>query len=179
MPDGAWVLSRVTDRLYRAPQPRRSHLAEIKQAGIKTIFNLRGLHPFLGQERWGAACVKAGLAYRELPALAADAPQSWMIQKVLDAFAQATFPVLIHCKAGADRTGFAAALFLHYHEGWDIAEAARHQLTPDFGHDRHSRTGILDAFFAAFATQSQVESFDQWWRGYDPDALRATFEGMS
>lgn len=49
----AWTLSRVTDRLYRAPQPRRPHLAEIEQAGIKTIFNLRGLHPFPGARSLG------------------------------------------------------------------------------------------------------------------------------
>ncbi len=172
----AWTLSRVTDRLYRAPQPRRPHLAEIEQAGIKTIFNLRGLHPFPGQDRWGAACVKAGFAYRELPALAADAPQRWMIERLLSAFEQAAFPVLIHCKAGADRTGFAAALFLHYHEGWDIAEAARDQLTPAFGHDKNSRAGILDFFFATFAAQSGDQTFDQWWRGYDPALVREAFD---
>ena len=95
---------------------------------------------------------------------------------VLSAFEQAAFPVLIHCKAGADRTGFAAALFLHYHEGWDIAEAARDQLTPAFGHDKNSRAGILDFFFATFAAQSGDQTFDQWWRGYDPASVREAFD---
>ena len=174
-----WKLSRVTDRLYRSGQPRRSHLKQIEAAGIRTIINLRGLHPFPGQERWGQSCSQAGFTYIELPALSRGAPQAWMIERLLEAYDRANYPALIHCKAGADRTGFAAALYMHYHEGQDIAAAAADQLALKYGHFNIGKTGVLDFFFETFAAQTEVVEFDQWWRHYDHDALQAEFERSS
>ena len=58
--------------------------------------------------------------------------------------------IILHCKSGADRAGFVAALYLIVHEGRSVDEALR-QLSARYGHFRFSKTGILDAFFERYA----------------------------
>ena len=171
-----WRMTEVAPGLYRSPQPAHRHLHRIKQAGIKTVLNLRGLHPYRGQDEWRAACAEAGLAYVEVPSLSRGAPQAWMIEALLKAYEEAAFPALIHCKAGADRTGFAAALYQHYFLDRPIEEAAREQLSLRFGHFKIGKTGVLDFFFEAYAAQAGDLSFDEWWRSYDHEALQQDFD---
>jgi hypothetical protein len=80
---------------------------------------------------------------------------------------------LLHCKSGADRTGLAAGVWLLL-QGRDVAEAAA-QLSWRFGHVKAARTGILDAFFAAYAAAGDVPFLEWLERGYDEAALKAQF----
>jgi protein tyrosine/serine phosphatase len=84
-------------------------------------------------------------------------------------------PALIHCMSGADRAGLAAGLAILF-EGGSAADALR-QLSWRFGHFSHSRAGILDAFFIAYATQGEGRiPFLDWVRTeYDENALRRNF----
>ena len=77
----------------------------------------------------------------------------------------------MHCKSGADRAGFAAGVFLLLHGG--SADDALRQLSWRFGHVRQSRTGILDAVFAAYREQAEGRlGFAEWARTeYEPEAL--------
>jgi protein tyrosine/serine phosphatase len=47
------------------------------------------------------------------------------IRKILAVIRAAPKPLLIHCKAGSDRTGHIAALYLHGIEGVDAQKASR------------------------------------------------------
>jgi hypothetical protein len=85
-------------------------------------------------------------------------------------------PVLFHCKSGADRAGFVAALWLALAEGVPVARARR-QLSLRYGHVRQGKTGVLDAFFDAYeADTGGATPLLDWIReSYDRDALMAGF----
>ena len=83
-------------------------------------------------------------------------------------------PALLHCKSGADRAGFAAAIFLLL-EGRPADEAMR-QLSWRYGHIRRSRAGVLDAILHSYAADAAGKGFADWVReAYDPDAIAAGF----
>jgi protein tyrosine/serine phosphatase len=84
--------------------------------------------------------------------LSADkTPSSHDIEKLLKLFRNAPRPVLIHCQAGADRSGLAAAL-------WEVVidgapkSVAREQLSIRYGHMPFGPTQVLDAFFENWVT---------------------------
>jgi hypothetical protein len=90
-------------------------------------------------------------------------------------FRRLEYPVLFHCKSGADRAGFMAALYLVLAEGRPVAEA-RGQLSLRYGHVRQGKTGVLDAFFDAYEreTGGSVPLIDWIRTGYDRDAVMAS-----
>ena len=94
----------------------------------------------------------------------------------MDILARAEEPILIHCKSGADRTGLVAGLWLLL-QGRPVSEAAA-QLTLRHGHIRQGKTGILDAFFAAYAAAAPKPFLDWLREDYDEAALRAAFQSQ-
>ena len=121
--------------LYRSAQPGGSDLRRIHQEyGIKSVINLRGEHE---GERWYdkevAVTNELGLKRVDIPMLADQLPTRENLLALLDAFNDLPLPILIHCKAGSDRTGEAAALYAMDHLQWSRRTAAG-QLHPYFGH---------------------------------------------
>ena len=78
-------------------------------------------------------------------------------------------PGLVHRKSGADRAGFAAAVFLLL-QGATVAQAMR-QLSLRWGHLARSRAGVLDAVLRAYAREGEGRvGFADWVRdSYDPE----------
>jgi protein tyrosine/serine phosphatase len=125
----------VEGQAYRSAQPSpqeiRSYFTEHK---IATILNLRGSNPgsswYDGElstaRELGIAHIDFGMsARRELT------PQR--VLQLVSIMKRAAKPLLIHCKAGADRTGLASALYLAEIAGQDEA-ASESQLSLWYGH---------------------------------------------
>lgn len=125
----------IPGELYRSATLPAAELATLVDGqGIRTIVNLRGGSP---ADAW----------YREEHALAAAAgirivDLAWSDRRALtDAEVRQFFavidaaerPLLIHCRAGADRTGLAAALYLA-HVAHADEESAEEQLSWRYGH---------------------------------------------
>ena len=53
--------------------------------------------------------------------------------KLYDTFLSTEYPILMHCKAGADRAGAASAIWLMVMMDGDRATASQ-QLSPEYGH---------------------------------------------
>ncbi|MBO1927658.1 protein-tyrosine-phosphatase [Thiomicrorhabdus sp. 6S2-11] len=91
----------------------------------------------------------------------------------------AKYPILIHCKSGADRAGMMSVFYKHFVEGLPISEALA-QLSMKYGHFRWADTGKLDFFFEAFldfAKQHPDVSFEEWLtEHYDREALDKKFK---
>ncbi|ACL57852.1 tyrosine-protein phosphatase [Methylobacterium nodulans] len=164
--------------LWRSAQPAPHDLAWFKRQGLRTIISLRGGREHGSWQLQREACEREGLLLREFVVRSREAPDRAMLLSARDFFAGVEYPALIHCKSGADRAGFAAALYLILHEGRPVAEAAR-QLSPRYGHFRFAKTGILDAFFDRYLLEGEAKglSFLDWVEHhYDPERLQRDFQ---
>ncbi|GJD47314.1 hypothetical protein OPKNFCMD_0020 [Methylobacterium crusticola] len=163
--------------LWRSAQPAPHDLAWFRRRGVRTVISLRGGREHGSWQLQREACEREGLALVEFVVRSREAPDRATLLAARDFFAGIAYPAVLHCKSGADRAGFAAALYLILHEGRPVREAAR-QLSPRFGHFRFAKTGILDAFFERYLAEGEARGlgFLDWIeRVYDPDALRRDF----
>ncbi len=169
---------RVSDNAWRAGQPSPAHLHRFAGRGVRTVINLRGARETDGVYRLERdACQRHGLTLVDFPMRSRGMPKKETVRAVAPLFADVTYPVLIHCKSGADRAGFIAALYLFLHERRPLAEAMG-QLALRYGHVRQARTGMLDFFLARVAadTGGDPDAFADWVETtYDPEALAARF----
>jgi protein tyrosine phosphatase (PTP) superfamily phosphohydrolase (DUF442 family) len=170
-------LHRVADGVWRSGQPTPGRLRAFARRGGRTVVSLRAGRGFGSLPLELQACRDAGLSFHNLPIRARTLPSRDEIRAAARLFATVERPVLLHCQSGADRTGFAAALYLMLAEGRPVAEA-RKQLSLKYGHIRFSRTGVLDAFFDAYARDNAANPMPlaEWAETrYDPDRITAGF----
>ncbi len=166
-------------RLYRSNHPTPWQLERaVRRHGIRTVINLRGQRESCGSDALGReAARELGLEHIDAPLESRGAPHKDRVLRLAGIYARMQEPALIHCKSGADRTGLAAGIWLLV-QGRPVDEALR-QLSLRHGHVAAARTGILDAFFQAYAAFQKAEGpkpFLDWVRDdYSEDALRASF----
>ncbi|ALK10426.1 tyrosine-protein phosphatase [Blastochloris viridis] len=168
---------RVSDKLWRSNQPAPPDIAAFARLGIRTVVNLRGGREFGSYPLEVEACARHGLALVDLPMRSRELPPAEDVFAAERLFAGIEYPAVIHCKSGADRAGFVAALYLILHENRPVAEAMA-QLSARYGHIRQSRTGVLDAFFDSYLARNQAApiAFRDWIAtDYDPDGIRRAF----
>lgn len=168
---------RVTDRLWRSAQPAPHQLAQLKADGVRTVVNLRGGREHGSWQLQKEACERLGLTLVDFVVRSRGAPDRDAILNAKSFFDRIEYPAVLHCKSGADRAGFVAALYLVVHEGRPVAEALR-QLALRFGHFRFAKTGILDAFFERYRIEGEQNGipFLTWVETlYDPEALERDF----
>lgn len=170
-------------RLYRSNHPTPWQLEQaVRRHGIRTVINLRGHREACGSDALGRQAAAAlGLDHIDAPLESRGAPHKDRVLRLAGIFARMTEPALIHCKSGADRTGLAAGIWL-LAQGRGVEEALG-QLSLRFGHVAAARTGILDAFFHAYAAFTKAQGpkpFLDWVReDYSEDALRAAFHSTA
>jgi protein tyrosine/serine phosphatase len=168
---------RVTTRLWRAAQPAPTDLKRLKSKGMRSIVCVRNgseLGSWLLEKE---ACAKLGLELHRVRIRGREAPRKIDLLNLIDLLASLTYPALIHCKSGADRTGFVAAVYLIAIEGRSIDEGLA-QLSLRFGHLRSSRAGILHEVIETFRREGAANGFDfrQWVQNaYDPAAVSGRF----
>lgn len=168
----------VTPRLWRAAQPAPTQIAAFARKGVKAIINLRGGREHGSWPLQREACERHGVALIDFVLRSRGAPDRDTILGAKAFFASLPEPALVHCKSGADRAGFFAALYLLVHENRPLDEAMG-QLSLRYGHFRFAKTGILDAFFEAYRREGEAEgvAFLDWVeRIYDPDRLEREFK---
>lgn len=118
----------VSEKLYRAAQPRDRGISRLRELGINTIINLRGASKRTrAQEREARAL---GLNHFTISLPNWGRPQDARVKRILAIIAAPeSGRVLIHCKDGVDRTGMIVAIHRMKHEGWTsdaaLAEAER------------------------------------------------------
>ncbi len=121
-------------RAYRSAQPTADSLASaIEQLGLRTVVNLRGENP---DEAWWQqeqqVCESYGVTLVNIRMSAQSLPSREMLLLLYDTFVSAEYPILIHCRSGADRTGAAAAIW-RMMQG-ESREAAMGELSPAYFH---------------------------------------------
>jgi protein tyrosine/serine phosphatase len=168
---------RLGDRAWRSAQPGPRHIRVLKRQGLRTVINLRGERlcgSYWLEER---ACARKGIALVNFQLRSRAAPTPAEIKAARDLFRRIEYPVLMHCKSGADRVGLMSALYRHFEEGAPVAEA-RKELAFRYGHFRQADTGILDRFFEQYLEDNAKRPmpFLEWVETvYDPVELKRSF----
>ncbi len=168
----------IASGVYRSNQPMPFQIARAARRGIKTIVNLRGSRLCGSYALEAAACAAHGITLIDFPVNSRDVPKRETIAQAKEIFETAAYPLLFHCKSGADRAGLMSVLYLVLKEGRDVEPAMRRQLSLRFGHFRQAKTGLLDFFFETYLAYAKVTPIDFYaWSQtvYDPKAVKAGF----
>jgi protein tyrosine phosphatase (PTP) superfamily phosphohydrolase (DUF442 family) len=169
---------RVAANLWRSSQPAPHDIHSLARRGLRTVVNLRGGREYGSWPLEREACEQVGVRLAEFVVRSREAPTREGLIAARDLFASMQYPALVHCKSGADRAGFAAALYLLMVEKRPLDEAAR-QLSLLYGHFPFAKTGILDAFFEAYRREGEAKGLDfMTWIDtvYDPEKLQREFK---
>lgn len=137
-------------KVYRSGQLWPSQLSSLlREKGIRTVINLRGENPDRAWYTDELQVTKAaGVRHISVPMSANREPSDAVLVALIDTLGTAQQPVLIHCEAGADRTGLASALYKLTVQHQSPQEADG-QLSFWYGHFPWltSRTGAMDRTF--------------------------------
>jgi hypothetical protein len=121
-------------RVIRSAQPTSRLPAWIREYRLRSILNLRGGG---ASDAWYDAEVKAartgGVSFYDFPISATKRPTRHELLVLIDTLGSCPYPLLIHCKSGADRTGLASALYLMIQRGVP-PERAEEAFTLEHGH---------------------------------------------
>ncbi len=170
-------LHRLSATVWRSAQPAPTDIRHAAKLGIKTIVNLRGERVcgayWLEQE----ACRRHGIELVNFQIRSRAAPTPREIRAAKDLFDRVEYPMLMHCKSGADRAGLMSVLYRFLKEGRPLEEAKK-ELALKYGHIRQADTGVLDYFFERYIADNARQPIDFFtWLDtvYDPDELKRSF----
>lgn len=164
-------------RLYRSNHPTPGRLARAaRRFGLASVINLRGATTSGSDALSREQAARLGLVFLDVPLSSGSAPPAATLLVLVQALRTAPAPALLHCKSGADRAAFAAAVFLLL-DGRTVAEAMG-QMSLRHGHLRRSRAGVLDAVLLRYQQQAEGRlAFPDWAATeYDPDAITSRFK---
>ncbi|SPF81912.1 hypothetical protein PRI8871_03738 [Pseudoprimorskyibacter insulae] len=167
----------IAPGVYRSNQPTHARFEKYAAMGIKTVINLRGEDVWAHYlfEKESVEGLGMTLVNAKLYARSAAAPE--FIIGVVDALKAAEKPLMFHCKSGADRAGFVAAMYLLVFERASVDEARR-QLSLKYIHLKSTKTGVQDYILDVYDARNQRDpiSFEDWLRNeYDHVAIQEGF----
>ncbi|RBO54257.1 protein tyrosine phosphatase [Rhodovulum sp. BSW8] len=170
-------LEQIAPGVWRSNHPSAARLRRYREMGIRTVISLRGprqdSHRLLEEE----ACAALGLRLETVTLKARRLVPRENLLALLDLFDRAERPMVMHCKSGSDRAGFASALYLIHAEGAPVARA-RTMLSWRYLHSRRSKAGVLDVVldrFEADCAKTPMTLRDWIATRYDPAAIESAF----
>jgi hypothetical protein len=173
---GGNVRTVVPGRVYRSGQLTGSGLQPLsaqwighsldnvlRSRHIHTVINLRGgseQDPWYRAEE--AACAQERAAHVDIPMSARFLPPPDRLRQLLHTFDHASYPILIHCSAGSDRTGLASAIYVHLYQHIPLDEAEAGQLTLRYGHVWFGSTRAMNDFFDLYRQTGSGLGLREW-----------------
>jgi protein tyrosine/serine phosphatase len=168
---------RLGRQAWRSAQPTPHQIRALARQGLRTIVNLRG--PRLCGSYWleRETCERKGITLIDFHIRSRAAPTREQVRAAVELFERIEYPMLLHCKSGADRAGLMSVLFRYLKEGVPLDEA-KSELSLRYGHFRQADTGILDYFFERYLEDNRRRPmpFLEWVDTvYDPADLKRAF----
>jgi len=142
---------------YRSAQMDRDELEYyLGKYHIRSVINLRGRaagQPWYEEEV--KVCRELGVGHYDVVLKADELPPQEEIGYLIALFKHVPRPVLIHCRAGSDRSGLAAAIWKVVVDGASKQEAQR-QLSLLYGHLPFGPTQVMDQFLDQWVVQTSA-----------------------
>ncbi len=174
-------LHEVAPGVLRSAQPSPRDIRRLAKRGVRTVINLRGPRDCGSYRLEQQACEKYGVRLINFKLRSRGVPRRHQIHEAAALFRDIEYPVLIHCKSGADRAGLMSALYLLLREGRPVEEAAR-QLSLRYGHFKQADTGVLDHFLHSYRAETAGGPMDflRWVdERYEPKRVASSFKMRS
>ncbi|GEM_PF-47713 len=172
---------KVAPGVWRASQPAPFQIRGFARKGVRTIINLRGERDCGSYRLEAHACRRNGIKLVDFPMRSRGVPDEQMLRELDVLLRDIEYPVLLHCKSGADRVGLMSALYLILRENRSPEEAIQ-QLSIKYGHFRQADTGVLDHFLESYIEYNKATpiSFMDWVNTvYDRKQVKSTFAPKS
>ncbi len=149
----------IEGRVYRSAQLRGETLARYLQSHhIRTVINLRGhCDGFPWYMAESEAITAAGASQEDITFSANRLPAPSELHRLIAVLDGTEYPILFHCKQGADRTGLASTMVLLLYTDATLSQARR-ELWPHRGHFPVARTLAMDDFFDRYAAWLSANS---------------------
>jgi len=170
----------ISTDVYRSNQPSPERLARYKTRGIRAVLNLRGGGPSSYHVFEKEACETLGLCLESIHFRSNALPSRDDLKLLETHFRTLQKPFVLHCKSGADRAGFAAALYLMLIDGEPV-EIATRQLSFKYLHIKASNKGIFDYCLETYRKTNEAApvAFRDWlMTEYDPIKIEAAFKSQ-
>ncbi len=173
-------LYEIAPGVYRGAQPTMGQLKKLRdKLGIKTIINLkhenRDSAYFLFEEErckeLGLKLVNVRISSRSLPSTEQLIEYKRVLEEEMDK------PVLIHCKAGADRTSHFCTLYQYFIEKRKMKDTDQLRFFP-YGYIKYSNAGVLKYYYDLFAKYEEENpdaDLITWSKSIDHKKLREEF----
>ena len=172
-------------RVYRSAQFSPDGLrSTIKKHGIRTIINLRGCcKSFDWYLDEGSVANELNVSMEDITLSATRLPAQCELRRLIEVLDRCEYPILFHCRQGADRTSLASAIALLLISDADVPKA-RKQLSLRFAHvpvlATYEMDRFLDMYEAWLGANRQAHSpnrFREWAAtAYTPDPAPARLE---
>ena len=147
----------VPGKVYRSAQLSPERLTQLIDAhGLRSVLNLRGAspgEPWYDDERRTAHA--NGLTHYDFALSSKRDVSPEQADALIRVMRELPKPMLIHCWAGADRTGLASALYLYAIDEKSSDEAAR-ALAMRYHHFSFTSAGAMDRSFARYVETQSV-----------------------
>jgi len=169
------------DRVFRSAQLSEQQVIDrAEKHGIRTIINLRGtctdFEWYKSECRGTHAC---NISQEDITLSSGRLPPPQEIHRLVEVLDNTEYPILLHCRRGADRTGLAATLVHLLYSDATVSEARR-QHGIRYGHMPVSITANIDRFFDLYEEwldrlniDHSRDVFRQWvMKEYCPGACR-------
>jgi protein tyrosine phosphatase (PTP) superfamily phosphohydrolase (DUF442 family) len=169
---------RLGERAWRSAQPAPHDIRSLARQGLRTIVNLRGERQCGSYWLEQATCKRYGIALVDFKMRSRTPPTREELRALRELLDRIEYPILLHCKSGADRAGLASAFYRLLKEGAPM-DLAKLQLSAWYGHFRHADTGVLDCFLEKYIedTRHRPMPFLEWVDTvYDHEELKRSFQ---
>ena len=148
----------VPGRVFRSAQlSGRALEQKLRVWGIRTVVNLRGnCDPspwYLYESR---ATNRLNVCQEDISFSAGHLPSVSEVRRMVEVLDRTDYPILLHCRRGADRTGMAAAMVLLLQTNASLRQACE-QLGLRYGHLALGRPANLDWFLDLYGEWLQTK----------------------
>lgn len=152
--------------VYRSAQPSGNWEELIREHKLATVLNLRGGSK---KDAWfveeTTELKRLHVDYYDVPLSATRRPGRGELLGIVDLLARCRYPLLIHCKSGADRTGLVTSLYL----------LTRKELPPEQAHQAFSLAHAHIAVFGPERLHEPLHEYELWLKA---NRRRHTAEGF-